>query len=328
LQVFSAVSVYYPPVALPRFGACSAWRFALFGHRSQHCWTAVLGAMCVLAWPARARADVRADADAMVRMMRDLRYEEAVGRGLHALREAHPDEQEGLSEIYRLLGTAYFLLGDETHARGAWVQLFANDPDAKPPEDSSPKLRQNFERVRLEAAAVALDPAPLKEIPEGQPFVLETKLAGSAPHVDRVYVHFRTEGAGAYVSRRLERANGRLTTTVPGLVLADGSTRAFEYWIEARDAQGTPVAEAGTEAAPLRAKIIPHRRAVTRPEKPPPPPEEIPVYKKWWFWGILGLAASGAGAAIYFGTQGGGSGPPSPGFEVCVGFQNAPCPPR
>ena len=288
--------------------------------------------MCVLAMTTRAHADVRADTEAMVRLMRDLRYEEAVGRGLHALREAGPDDERQLTGIYRLLGTAYFLLGDEMHARGALVQLFATDPDAKPPEDASPKLRQYFERVRLEAAAVALDPAPLKEIPEGQPFLVEAKLAGSAPRVDRVYVHFRTEGAGAYTSKRLDRSNGRLTTTVPGVVLADGSSRAFEYWIEARDAQGTPVVEAGTEAAPLRAKIIPKlREGAVGPDdgnKPPPPPVETPVYKKWWFWGIIGLAAAGAGAAIYFGTQGGGTGPLPPGFDVCVGFQNAQCPPR
>lgn len=291
---------------------------------------AALAGMCVLAVTAAAHADLRGDVEAMGRLMRDLRYEEAVGRGLHALREATPEDHAQLGPIYRLLGTAYFLLGDEAHAHTAWVQLFAMDPDAKPPEDSSPKLRQAFERVRLEAAAVALDPAPLKEIPEGQPFLLEAKLAGTASHVDRVYVHFRTEGAGAYTAKRLDRANGRLTTTVPGVTLADGSTRAFEYWLEARDAQGTPVAEVGTEAAPLRAKIIPQRRdAVVDDKQPPPPPVETPVYKKWWFWGIIGLAVAGAGTAIYFGTQGGGGMPPPPsGFDVCVGFQNAQCPPR
>src|SRR5262249_58199830 len=105
-------------------------------------WRACGAAICVHAVTDRvAHADVRSDTEAMVRLMRDLRYEEAVGRGLHALREAGPEDQRQLGGTYRLLGTAYFLLGDETHARGAWVQLFATDPDAKPPEDASPKLR-------------------------------------------------------------------------------------------------------------------------------------------------------------------------------------------
>jgi hypothetical protein len=270
----------------------------------------------------------------MARLMRDLRYEEAVGRGLHALREAGPDDHAQLAPIYKLLGTAYFLLGDEAHSRGAWVQLFALDPDAKPPEDASPKLRQYFERVRLGSAAVALDPAPLKEVPEGQPFIVEARLAGSATHVDKVFVHFRTEGAGAYTQKRLDRLNGRLATTVPGVTLADDAApHAFEYWIEARDISGTPVAEAGTEAAPLRARIIPHRDT---PEgglvnNPPPPPPATPFYKRWWFWGVVALALVGAGAGIYFGSQGAGGmnpPPPPPGLDVCVGFSNAPCPSR
>src|SRR5689334_4087831 len=138
-------------------------------------WSPALGfVVCAaMAQAAPALADVRADAEAMTRLMRALRYEEAVGRGLRALREAHPDDTPNLPTIYRLLGTAYFLLGDEPHARAAWVQLFAIDGDARPPDDVSPKLRAHFDRVRLDAAAVALDPAPLKEISEGKPILLE-----------------------------------------------------------------------------------------------------------------------------------------------------------
>jgi hypothetical protein len=284
----------------------------------------------VLLLAAQAHGDVREGTDAMLRLMRDLRYEEAVARGLHALREAGPKEQARLAPIYRMLGTAYFLLGDESHARGAWVQLFALDPDARPPEDASPKLRQYFDRIRLEAAAVALDPAPLKEIPEGRPFLFEARLAGSAPRVDKVYIHFRTEGAGAYSAKRLEQRGGRLVATVPGVVLADAGPRAFEYWIEARDAQGVPVAAAGTDAAPLRARIIPRRpAAVAEPAgpgtpAPPPPAPEPPFYSKWWFWGIVAGAAAGTATAIYLGTRGGATS----GLDVCVGFQDSPCPTR
>ena len=65
-------------------------------------WAVALAGMCVLAMTTRAHADVRADTEAMVRLMRDLRYEEAVGRGLHALREAGPDDERQLTGIYRL----------------------------------------------------------------------------------------------------------------------------------------------------------------------------------------------------------------------------------
>src|SRR5262249_10874569 len=79
------------------------------------------------ALPSAVKADVRADAEAMTRLMRDLRYEEAVGRGLRALRQFRPEDLPSLPSLYRQLGTAYYLLGDEPHARAAWVQLFALD---------------------------------------------------------------------------------------------------------------------------------------------------------------------------------------------------------
>src|SRR5262245_38708011 len=213
-----------------------------------------------VASPPLARAEVRADAEAMTRLIRDLRYEEAVNRGLRALRGALPEDAPSLPSVYRQLGTAYYLLGDEPHARAAWVQLFALDSEARPPENVSPKLRSHFERIWIDAAAVALDPSPLREIPEGKPVVIEARLAGTAGRVDRVFVHFRMEGAGPYTARRLDRASGALRATLPGLLLVDETPRALEYWLEARDAQGVPLAMVGTEAAPLRARVLPKRR--------------------------------------------------------------------
>jgi len=301
-------------------------------------WPAQLVAICAfLALPTLARADARADLEAMSRLMRDLRYEEAVSRGLHALREARPEDAPSLPNVYRLLGTAYFLLGDEPRARTAWVQLFALDAEARPPEDVSPKLRAHFARVRLDAAAIALDPASLKEVPEGKPILMEARLAGTAGRVDRVLVHFRVEGAGAYTTRRLDRANGVLRASLPAVLLVDGAERAFEYWLEARDAQSYPLAMVGTEAAPLRARVIPQRReepiaAAPTPAEPPRPAPPA-FYQKWWFWGAVGgLVAAAAGTGLYFGMTGAGGdntiSNQSPGLDVCIGFKNAPCPMR
>jgi hypothetical protein len=35
----------------------------------------------------------------------------------------------------------------------------------------------------------------------------------------------------------------------------------------------------------------------------PPPPKPKPVYKRWWLWTLVGIAAGGAAAGIYFGTR-------------------------
>src|SRR5690349_20507884 len=88
-----------------------------------------------------ARAGVHEDLDAMTRLIRSLRYEEAVRHGLSALRSVTPSDRSLLPPVYRQLATAYFLLGDEPHARMTLAELFSVDPEAKAPDDASPKLR-------------------------------------------------------------------------------------------------------------------------------------------------------------------------------------------
>lgn len=47
---------------------------------------------------------------------------------------------------------------------------------------------------------------------------------------------------------------------------------------------------------------LPESRPITeRPQPPPPPP--TPVYKRWWLWTLVGLAAGGAAVGIYFGVK-------------------------
>jgi hypothetical protein len=282
-------------------------------------------------------------------LIHDLRYEEAIQRGLRALRDAQPVEERQISNIYGLLGVAHFNLGNEGNARTALVQLFALHPEARPPEDVSPKLNAFWDRIRLEAAAVALDPAPLREVAEARPIPIDVRVAGPG-HFDKLFVHFRLAGAGAYAAKRMDRQNGRYHTTLPGAALPDGRARDLEYWLEARDASGVAIAMVGTEVVPQRVRVLGDRPRVTtpverpvveviererapetviiqRPEllerdvEPPPPPRAQPIYKKWWFWGLVGVGAAAVGTGIYLGTRGSSS----PGLDICVGVVDRPC---
>ncbi len=48
----------------------------------------------------------------------------------------------------------------------------------------------------------------------------------------------------------------------------------------------------------------------TGPLLPPPPPPP-PVYKRWWFWTGIAVAAAGAAVGIYFGVRPHATGPPT-----------------
>jgi hypothetical protein len=291
-----------------------------------HCILRDVGTRSLLVWAAlavigggAASADIQKDVQAMTHLVRVLRYEEAVERGLRALRGATPADRPELPALYRELASAYFSLGDEPHARGALVQLFALDPDAQPPAAASPRMRALFDRVRLESAGVALDPVPLSEVSEGRPVAFEVRVQSAQPREVRILLHHRIEGAGAYQTRVLERQGDRWVATLPPLLLATGTARSMEYWVEAQDQMAQPLAQSGTEAAPLRARVMPQPIA---PPPSPPPADTTPVYRKGWFWAVVGaVAITGVATAIYLGARSS-----NPGLDVCVGFQNAPCP--
>src|SRR5262249_3912970 len=144
-----AISFYITALSLPNaaYNRCVLWlRLCLVS----------LGILVGLG-VGTAKADSHSDIETITQLMRELRYEQAIASGLQALRDAKPSDRLNISKIYELLGTAYFLLGDEAHARIAFVERLALNPNAPPPADESPKVRTFFDRIRLEAAGIALD---------------------------------------------------------------------------------------------------------------------------------------------------------------------------
>jgi tetratricopeptide (TPR) repeat protein len=58
--------------------------------------------------------------------------------------------------------------------------------------------------------------------------------------------------------------------------------------IEERDRQKVPI-------------YVPESRPITDTNPPPPPP--TPIYKRWWLWTLVAVAAGGAAVGIYFGAR-------------------------
>ena len=57
--------------------------------------------------------------------------------------------------------------------------------------------------------------------------------------------------------------------------------------------------------------------SATLVSQPPPAEEGAPIYKKWWFWTGIGVAAVVAGVVIYAVSQGGTTRPECPMSVVC-----------
>jgi len=75
------------------------------------------------------------------------------------------------------------------------------------------------------------------------------------------------------------------------------------------------VTELERQIAAQKATRPPELKGPTGPTGPlgPAPPPPTPVYKRWWFWTGIAVAAAGAAVGIYFGVKPHAPGPPASG---------------
>jgi tetratricopeptide (TPR) repeat protein len=225
----------------------------------------------------------------------ELRYEEALQTLSAALVRSgnSPEEQ---ATMYRLLAFTYLALGRQEEAAGAYRSMLPLDPSFVPGEDISPRTRDFFARVRAdwEAAGRPGSPPPPPiairhrsppRADRGQPVRLSAQIDDPGQRVDRMVLAYR-QGSQA-VFRRLDTrvVEGSYVATIPG---GDIAPPLVEYYFEALDAEGLPIAARGDVAAPLRITV--------------PAPSEN-VLEAWWFWTIIGgVALVGIVTAIAVGV--------------------------
>lgn len=231
----------------------------------------------------------------------DLRFEEALQTLSAALvRAGNTAEQQG--QIYRYLALTYLALDREEEAAGAWRSMLAIDPGQEASSDLSPRFREFFGRVReqweAEGRPGRAPPAPVTishrsppQANRGEEVELSAQLDDPSGRVASLVLAYR-QGTSA-VFRRVDttRQGDEYVATIPA---SDVSPPLVEYYFEAVDAGGLPVASRGDVAAPLRIAV-------------PAPGGD--VTSEAWFWiAIGGGAAVVAGAIILgvvLGTQGG-----------------------
>lgn len=118
-----------------------------------------------------------------------------------------------------------------------------------------------------------------KRVHEGMPVQLSAAYPGGV--ATRVELFYRTRGQAVF--NKLEAAldaDGRFGLTIPGMHV---HAPVIEYYLVLLDDAGSSVALSGTLALPRAVDVEAERR---------------PVYKRGWFWGVVGgLAVVGAGVA-------------------------------
>jgi tetratricopeptide (TPR) repeat protein len=189
---------------------------------------------------------------------------------------------------YQTLAMAHVALGDNELARADFQRLLRLDPSFQLDRRIAPKVRAVFEEAK---AAVATDAAGVRSglsalTPElspprpraGQPLTIRVQLAGGLAHSMALY--HRLAGQRQY-SRVLVpvESGGHFEATIPG-----GSVQApgVEYHVALLDDAGAAVAQAGSLGQPTAIEIAAPRK---------------PVYRKGWFWGVMGGVVAAAAVA-------------------------------
>ncbi len=292
----------------------------------------VLGLLVLLRAPP-VSANPAEDAQKMAVLVRDLRYEEAVSRGLSALRAFHAGFQAArpLAPVYRELAVAYYLLGDEPRAGRAFASALSLDADVRIPSEHGPKARGFFDDRKRAFFQVALDHTPPARVAAGQPLELVARIAGVGARADRVVAQVRLSEEQTYLPIRMNREGDRFVGRVATPAAFEPGA-AIEYVLEAR-AGDIPLATFGTEAAPERVPLYAPATSlvVPPPPLPPPPPPPPATASRTWLWAGLAVLAAGVVTGIVVAARGSeargpGMMPPGPGgLDVCVRFDDRPC---
>jgi hypothetical protein len=185
-------------------------------------------------------------------------------------------------EVYRLLAYNYITLQRDEEADAAVRGLLVLDPSFELPESESPRFRDLFKEVRSKweeegKPGLRSEEAPTRptsvSIKHASPAQVEAatdiSLTGTIDDgeavVSQVKIYYRASGEEKYLSMRAGYAVRRFTATLPAEIV---EPPLVEYYIEALDEAGLPVAGRGDAAAPLRIAV----------------PDETSWYTSPWFW--------------------------------------------
>jgi hypothetical protein len=212
----------------------------------------------------------------------ELDFQHAVDLLEQARNESLTREEKILT--YRTLGMAQVALGRHDAARTDFAHLLHVDPSYELDRTVAPKVRAIFEEAKAQVAqsgklapalpsvSPALSPVAARE---GKPLAVRVDYPGGVAR--QMTVYYRASGTAAFSRVTVAGTAGRFDATIPG---GDVRAPAVDYHVVLLDETGASVAAAGTIGMPLSI-------AVGRTPRP--------IYKRGWFWGVLGgVAAAGA----------------------------------
>lgn len=244
-----------------------------------------IGALTV-AVPGTARADIESELVKQgIAAYNDSEYPRAVELLQKALQETLTREEKLVT--YQTLAFAHVALDKTEAAIIDFENLLRLDEKFELDRTISPRVRAVFEESKARVAtgqgvegpssdvprAAALSPrlSPLRP-KEGQSIDLSLAYPGGV--AAKLELFYRTRGAGVFSKLTAPATGGgNFAAVVPGM---DVHAPALEFYLAVLDDSGASIAGSGSFGQPLTLDVEARKR---------------PVYRRGWFWGVIGGAA-------------------------------------
>jgi hypothetical protein len=192
-----------------------------------------------------------------------LRYDKAEAR-LRLAQQVPNSTQAQRREIFDLLARALAAQGRMDEAQQSYEELLTEDPDAPQPQGVSPKIRDVYRKAKERLYPPGF--VTLKQLPSPAARV-ELSMVDPWRAVAEVLLSESLEGR-PFTQRRVDlrgrRASAVLARPAPGQIV--------RWYVTARSATGSTLAQLGSEAAPLEVK-----ESSMGPERPALPLASAPV---------------------------------------------------
>jgi hypothetical protein len=129
---------------------------------------------------------------------------------------------------------------------------------------------------------VAIKHTPGSSIPHDQSIAIAGTVDDAEKRTAKVSLFYRTGSSGKFIEVGLTLDGNAFKSTIPATAV---KPPILEYYLQASDKGGLPIAARGDAETPLRLAVEAEQESIT---------------SKWWFWGGLGVIAVGGGVLTYF----------------------------
>jgi hypothetical protein len=243
------------------------------------------------------------------KLFEDQEYAAAIQALAPVTRDARATRAQRLRAL-ELIALAHFIRNDQGAARATFERILDIDPGYQLRDTTgSPKIRAFFDDLKKQLvpgydpkAGADLEHAAPTAGTAGRSIEIDVRATRGRERVFDIVVAMRRRGELAYkITSASPRGDARWRARVA--VEAASKPYVVEYYVEARDAGGAPVARIAAPDAPLEIALAPGGSAVAK----------RPWYGRWYVIAGIAVGAAGVTGLAVAATRGPDSGTLPPG---------------